>query len=107
MRTDIIGENSPDNTTWWTVDLGGVYTIYSVNILFKNYDGFGMYFISFLNNFKTYVIKTEFYKILYPIDNPIIYKTCMQSDYIIYMTFLISRKQNKDFTSFITGFKNK
>nr|XP_022305779.1 protein draper-like [Crassostrea virginica] len=40
MRTDIIGENSPDNTTWWTVDLGVVYTIYSVNILFKNYDGY-------------------------------------------------------------------
>ena len=43
MRTDIIGLNSPDETVWWKVDLGGVYSIYSVNILFKNYDGFGMY----------------------------------------------------------------
>ena len=43
MRTDIIGPNSPYKTVWWKVDLGGVYNIYSVNILFKNYDGHGMY----------------------------------------------------------------
>ena len=43
MKTDVIGENSPDKTVWWKVDLGGVYGIYSVNILFKNYDGYGMY----------------------------------------------------------------
>ncbi|XP_078327619.1 receptor-type tyrosine-protein phosphatase alpha-like [Crassostrea virginica] len=42
MRTDHIGQNSPDKTVWWKVDLGGVYNIYSVNILFKNYDGFEM-----------------------------------------------------------------
>nr|XP_022305546.1 multiple epidermal growth factor-like domains protein 6 isoform X2 [Crassostrea virginica] len=40
MRTHAIGPNSPDKTVWWKVDLGGVYNIYSVNILFKNYDGF-------------------------------------------------------------------
>ncbi|XP_078329594.1 uncharacterized protein LOC144617738 isoform X1 [Crassostrea virginica] len=39
MRTDLIGVNSPDRTVWWRVDLGGVYNIYSVNILFKNYEG--------------------------------------------------------------------
>ena len=43
MRTDVIGGNSPYQTVWWKVDLGGVYNIYSVNILFKNYDGYGMY----------------------------------------------------------------
>ena len=43
MRTDQISINSPDKTVWWKVDLGGVYNIYSVNILFKNYDGLGMY----------------------------------------------------------------
>ena len=43
MRTKDIGPNSPDKTVWWKVDLGGVYNIYSVNILFKNYDGVGMY----------------------------------------------------------------
>ena len=42
MRTEAIGSNSPDKTVWWKVDLGGVYNIYSVNILFKNYDGYGM-----------------------------------------------------------------
>ena len=43
MRTSQIGPNSPYKTVWWKVDLGGVYNIYSVNILFKNYDGLGMY----------------------------------------------------------------
>ncbi|XP_078329598.1 uncharacterized protein LOC111116561 [Crassostrea virginica] len=40
MRTDTIGGNSPYLAVWWKVDLGGVYNIYSVNILFKNYDGY-------------------------------------------------------------------
>lgn len=43
IRTDGMGGLSPDQTVWWKVDLGGVYNIYSVNILFKNYDGYGMY----------------------------------------------------------------
>ena len=43
MRTDAIGPNCPYKRVWWKVDLGGVYTIYSVNILFKNYDGYGMF----------------------------------------------------------------
>ena len=42
MRTTEIGVNSPEKTVWWMVDLGGVYNIYSVNILFKNYDGYGI-----------------------------------------------------------------
>ena len=42
MRTKEIGQNSQDKTVWWKVDLGGVYNIYSVNILFKNYDGYGI-----------------------------------------------------------------
>lgn len=44
MRTKEIGRNSPDKTTSWKVDLGRVYNIYSIDILFKNYDGFGMFF---------------------------------------------------------------
>lgn len=43
-RTDSIGRSSPDKTVWWKVDLGGVYNIYSITILFKNYDGFGVYY---------------------------------------------------------------
>lgn len=43
MRTDSIGENSPYKSMWWKVNLGAVYSIYSIHILFKNYDGYGMY----------------------------------------------------------------
>ena len=48
MRTGVIGPNSPYKTVWWKVDLGGVYNIYSVNILFKNYDGFGMFYFGWI-----------------------------------------------------------
>lgn len=37
-----MGRNSPFKTMWWKVDLGGLYNIYSINIVFKNYDGEGM-----------------------------------------------------------------
>lgn len=37
MRTTDIGISSPYKTVWWKVDLGGVYSIYSINVLFKNY----------------------------------------------------------------------
>ena len=43
MRTEVIGTTSTEKTVWWNVDLGGVYNIYSVNILFKNYNKYGMY----------------------------------------------------------------
>ena len=43
MRTQPIGTNSPNQTVWRKVDLGGVYTIYSVNILFKTYHGHGIF----------------------------------------------------------------
>ncbi|XP_052695521.1 protein draper-like [Crassostrea angulata] len=39
MRTLEIGTRSPDKTMWWRVDLEGLYSIYSINIIFKNYDG--------------------------------------------------------------------
>lgn len=42
MRTKAIGRISTLKTVWWKVDLGGVYNIYSITILFKNYHGFGM-----------------------------------------------------------------
>ena len=41
MRTELIGGTSPHKTVWWKVDLSEVYSIYSVNILFKNYDTYG------------------------------------------------------------------
>lgn len=45
MKTDDTGRNSPQKTMWWKVNLGGVYSIYSIDILFKNYDGYGIYFV--------------------------------------------------------------
>lgn len=42
MRILPIGPTNPDKTVWWKVDLGGVYSIYNINILFKNYDGYGV-----------------------------------------------------------------
>lgn len=44
MRAQEIGLSSPEKTVWWKVDLGGVYSIYSIAILFKNYEGVGMFF---------------------------------------------------------------
>lgn len=37
-----IGLNAPYKTVWWKVDLGDVYNIYSISILFKTYDVYGM-----------------------------------------------------------------
>lgn len=42
MKTLDIGRHSEKKKVWWKVDLGAVYSIYSVNIQFKNYDGYGM-----------------------------------------------------------------
>lgn len=47
MRTLEIGTNSIYKTVWWKVEFGGVYSIYSINVLFKNYDdwdGLGIFF---------------------------------------------------------------
>lgn len=42
MRAQGIGHTSPDKTVWWKVDLGKVFSIYSIAILFWNYDGYGV-----------------------------------------------------------------
>lgn len=44
MKPHDIGITSEYKTVWWKVDLGGVYNIYSITILFKRYNGYGMYF---------------------------------------------------------------
>nr|XP_022311255.1 uncharacterized protein LOC111116549 [Crassostrea virginica] len=41
-RNEGIGLSSQHKSVWWRVDLGGVYNIYSVNILFKHYEGYEM-----------------------------------------------------------------
>lgn len=41
-KTDDIGGNSPRTFVWWKVDLGRSYNLYSIDVLFKNYSGYGM-----------------------------------------------------------------
>lgn len=43
MRTVDIGLRSTNKTVWWKVDLGGLYSLYSIDILFKSYQG--LYFL--------------------------------------------------------------
>ncbi|XP_078329602.1 uncharacterized protein LOC111116888 [Crassostrea virginica] len=40
MMTIDIGLGSSEKTVWWRVDLGGVYNIYSVNVLFRSYESY-------------------------------------------------------------------
>lgn len=42
MRTKEIGRYCPEKTVWWKVDLGHIHNIYSIDIIFKNYNDFGM-----------------------------------------------------------------
>lgn len=53
-RTDDIGESSLYNIVWWKVDLGGANSIYSISILFKNYDAYDFgknFFLYSVNHF--------------------------------------------------------
>lgn len=55
MRTNQIGRHDPDKTVWWIVDLGGVYSIYSIHIMFKNYPGYGTISYLYLYIFKNFI----------------------------------------------------
>lgn len=85
---------------WWKVDLGGVYNIYSINILFKKYDGYGMYlyiifmqifqivqslFSCFWNEIYTFIIL-----ITAPTNTLIYINTCslVQIDFLIYVPMI-------------------
>lgn len=46
MRTEPIGLSNLDKTVWWRVDLGGLRNIYSISVLFKNYNDYGDYNLS-------------------------------------------------------------
>lgn len=32
-----MGKTSPDQITWWYVDLGGVHSVYNIRVQFKDY----------------------------------------------------------------------
>lgn len=42
MRTRDIGQSSVDKSVWWRVDLGRVYNIYRISIMFNNYKYSGL-----------------------------------------------------------------
>lgn len=64
MRTRDIGTSSDDKTVWWKVDLGGVYSIYSVTILFKDYRDFCMLFFNRFNCFILKLLQSYFLMLL-------------------------------------------
>lgn len=41
-----IGTTTDDRSTWWYVDLGGIYNLYNIRIQFKDYDGYSKYSIN-------------------------------------------------------------
>lgn len=48
MRTEDIGRTSVyDKITWWYVDLGDVYNVYNIRILFRDYPGESKYVRNF------------------------------------------------------------
>lgn len=49
-RTKQIGRTSPYKADWWKVDLGETSKIYSINLLFKNYENYGMYRFDCINS---------------------------------------------------------
>lgn len=58
-RAPEIGLNSLEKSMWWKVDLGRVYNIYSVTIMFKNYElEYGLY----LNNIFIFLFFSSFLK---------------------------------------------
>lgn len=58
MRTDIIGIHALHKAVWWKVDLGGLRNIYSINILFKSYNGYEKRQQGRFAGFSLYVSKT-------------------------------------------------
>lgn len=60
MRTDDIGKTASHfHSTWWKVDFGGTFNIYSIIIFFKNYDTNGMYNFDSIQLEKFYCIKSR------------------------------------------------
>eukprot|EP00105_Crassostrea_gigas_P037911 XP_019922059.1 PREDICTED: multiple epidermal growth factor-like domains protein 11 isoform X2 [Crassostrea gigas] len=57
-RTEDIGTTSIEKSTWWYVDLGGVYNLYNIRIQFKDYGGYTMRQRGRFAGFSLYVSNT-------------------------------------------------
>lgn len=58
-RTSGIGYASRFKNVWWKVDLGRVHNLYNMGILFKSYDGYGMYTYNPNNRKKYHTCPTD------------------------------------------------
>eukprot|EP00105_Crassostrea_gigas_P039840 XP_019923988.1 PREDICTED: multiple epidermal growth factor-like domains protein 10 [Crassostrea gigas] len=74
MRTSIIGDNAPYKTVWWKVDLGGVHSIYSINVQFKNYNGYDIRQRGRFAGFSLYVSDIDVSSIAYIKGSTLCYK---------------------------------
>lgn len=54
MRTDDIGITTTYSKTWWYVDLGGIYNVYNIRIVFKDYPGYSKYVILVVDTFVSF-----------------------------------------------------
>lgn len=59
MRTDPIAIDGVEKKTWWKVDLGRISNLYSITILFRNYDGYEMRQRGRFAGFSLYVSNTN------------------------------------------------
>ena len=54
-RTEVIGTTSADTSVWWRMDLGVMSIVQRVNIMFKNYDGYGKHTVPKIYIYRAYL----------------------------------------------------
>lgn len=59
MRTEAIGTTSVYEKTWWYVDLGGVYNVYNIKILFMDYLGESKYVCPFVVTVNCIILQSK------------------------------------------------
>lgn len=92
-KTKTIGLNDPIKTVWWKVDLGGVSSIYSINIQFKSVDGYGMYYVVFsvVEYHDIYLFTISAVRVYI-----ILYTFNYLTQHIVFSTFVSTKKCNSN-----------
>lgn len=72
MRIKVIGLNNFDKIVWWRVDFGGFRNIYSISVLFKNYNGYGDYNL-FLKLYFKFCVYMQYYDVNFEFFNNVIF----------------------------------